>query len=92
MTEAQYEMDLSALLKSVKEEANPENEWVLYDDNYLKPIWGNWAEIVRNMSEVGAYPTVLFYERLEPAEDHSGESFNINVKDVCSIVKKTQQV
>ena len=44
------------------------------------------------MSEVGAYPTVLFYERLEPAEDHSGESFNINVKDVCSIVKKTQQV
>ena len=68
-------MDISALMKDVKAEAVPDKEWVLYDDTYLKPIKGNWTEIVGNMSETGAYPTVLLYDRLEPADEHNGESF-----------------
>ena len=64
-------------MKDVKAEAKPEKEWVLYDDNYLRNIPGNWTEIVGNMSRLRAYPTVLIYERLEAIDEHNGESFNI---------------
>ena len=60
-------------MKDVKVEANGKEEWTLYDDKYLKSMKDNWAEIVRDMSRVNAYPTVLIYESLAVADDHKGD-------------------
>ena len=69
-------------MKNVKAEAEPDKEWVLYDDSYLKHVKGNWKEIVENMSRVNAYPTILLYEKLAAADDYNGDSFKIDEKDL----------
>ena len=78
MTPDQYDLDFGKLMKYVSAEAREVLEWICYDDDYLRPIPGNWAEIVEGMSKHGAYPTILIYERLFKSDQHEfGKSFQI---------------
>ena len=74
MTEEQFELDFDRLMKFVSSEAKDDKEWVCYDDDFLKTMQGNWMEIVGELSRHGAYPTVLFYERLLTTDKHVFDS------------------
>ena len=82
-------MDVDELMKDVKAEASFAQEWVLYDDAFLKHIEGNWAEVVENLTRVEGYPTVVIYEKLEKIDEYKGESFKIKPDDLDRIVKET---
>ena len=73
-------------MKDVETEVLPTTEWVLYDDDLLKFVPGNWAEIVYVMSQTNAYPTVLLYEKLEVTDQYNGDSFKIDDIDLHRIV------
>ena len=50
-------------------EVKPENEWILYDDDRLSFVQDNWTGVLHSILEMKAYPTVLFYEKLESFEE-----------------------
>lgn len=50
-------------------EVKPENEWILYDDDHLSFVQDNWTGVLHACLENGAYPTVLFYEKLVSFEE-----------------------
>ena len=50
------------------EEIKTDQEWVLFDDDTVSSFGENWAGVIKLLIEQQAYPTVLFYERLEEIE------------------------
>jgi len=56
--------------QEIKEgEVKPETEWILYDDDRLSFVHDNWTGVLSSCLENGAYPTILFYEKLVSFEE-----------------------
>ena len=76
-------------MEDIQTEATFDSEWVFYNDDWLRNIGGNWTEVVESMSAIGAYPTVLLYEKLETTDKYDSNSFKISEQDLDRIVKET---
>ena len=52
-------------------EVKNDTEWILFNDEKLSFVKDNWTGVLNDCIEKGAYPTVLFYEKL--ADDKGNE-------------------
>jgi len=63
----------------MKNEVKLDIEWTIFDDAVVDHK-GSWHAVVKQCVEQGAYPTVLFYEKLElleyPPEIIPGSEFS----------------
>ncbi len=51
------------MLKQMKDEAT-KSEWTLFDDSQVVHK-GSWLNVVKDHLEIGSYPKVIFYERID---------------------------
>ncbi len=50
-------------------EVNPRTEWTIFDDAVIDHR-GGWSDVVKQCVDIRMYPTVIFYEKLDPNENH----------------------
>ena len=58
----------------------------MYNDEYLKQIKGGWQTLVSECVEIQAYPTVLFYEKVDQAQTE-GLDLALSVKEIESLAQ-----
>ena len=64
-------VDYSKLEKTLKEmqrEVRASTEWTIFDDAVVDHK-GSWSDVVKQCVELRTYPTVIFYERMDPNEE-----------------------
>ena len=52
-------------------EVSPKTEWTIYNDQHVYSEPRNWEGIIEQCLEGRSYPTILFYERLDPDEEYT---------------------
>jgi hypothetical protein len=67
-------------------EINQQNEWVCYNDTVVSTLRESWFTLVESCVQLACYPTVLFYEKLDPREDYNkSTSFALTDKDISDL-------
>ncbi len=51
----------------MKAEVKPQTEWSIFDDAVID-YRGSWRDVVQQCVEARMFPTVIFYEKLDPNE------------------------
>ena len=51
----------------MKAEVKPQTEWSIFDDAVID-YRGSWRDVVQQCVDIRMYPTVIFYEKLDPNE------------------------
>lgn len=50
-------------------EVTTRTEWTIFDDSVIDHR-GGWHDVVKQCVDIRMYPTVIFYEKLDPNENH----------------------
>jgi len=57
-------------LKELDGEIKPKTEWTCFNDESVNSVPGNWHGIIQQCIELSCFPSVLFFEKLDPEEDY----------------------
>ena len=58
----------------MRAEVMPKTEWIVYNDEHVNSEPKNWEGIIQTQLEYRIYPTILFYEKLDPEKNFLGFS------------------
>ena len=53
------------------QEVKPRTEWTVFNDEHVASEPKNWEGVIEHCLEFRSYPTILFFEKLDPDEDYS---------------------
>lgn len=60
-------------------EVRPRTEWTIFNDEHVASESKNWFGVIEQCLEYRSYPTILFYEKLDPDEDYTkSKDFSLN--------------
>jgi hypothetical protein len=65
-------------LSEMKYETRQKTEWTIFNDEHVASEPRNWEGVIEQCLEYRSYPTILFYEKLDPEEDYD-KSLNFNL-------------
>ena len=69
-------------------EIQPKTEWTCFNDERITSVEGNWASIIETCVEYSCYPTVLFYEKLDPDEEYDvSRDFRLYTSQLENMIK-----
>jgi hypothetical protein len=79
----------------MKNEGRLDTEWAIFDDSVVEHT-ESWREVVKQCVESCAYPTVLFYEKVDPKDARPkvipGSEFSeMQILDLLKISKTPQK-
>ena len=77
--------NLDQSLNQMKSEVGSNNEWTMFDDNNIDNK-GSWFEVVKQCVELRTYPTVLFYERIDPNEEEPKIYSKLTPKEIATLL------
>jgi hypothetical protein len=70
----------------MRDEITDSTEWTCFNDNMVSTMADNWYGLLEQCVEMATYPTVLFYEKLDPNEEYEkSKGFNLNDKDISDL-------
>ncbi len=55
----------------MRAEVMPKTEWIVYNDEHVYSEPKNWEGIIQTQLEYRSYPTIFFYEKLDPDEEYT---------------------
>ena len=75
----------------MKAEISSQTEWSLFDDAVVDHK-GGWRDVVQQCIELRTYPTVLFYEKLDPNEmvPENFEENKLSQKQILEMFEMSQ--
>jgi hypothetical protein len=61
-------------------------EWTIFDDAVVDHK-GNWPDVVKQCVELRTYPTVIFYEKVDPNEVEPKSLAEMSESDIVHLLK-----
>jgi hypothetical protein len=73
-------------------EVTSRTEWTIFDDSVIDHR-GGWHDVVKQCVDIRMYPTVIFYEKLDPNENHPEplDTSEINDRKILAGFKNSKE-
>jgi hypothetical protein len=70
----------------MQKEVSASTEWTIFDDSVVDHK-GNWQDVVKQCVELRTYPTVIFYEKLDPNEDEPKSFTEMRESEIVHLLR-----
>lgn len=69
-------------------ETRNKTEWIIFNDEHVASEPKNWEGVIEQCLEYRSYPTILFFEKLDPEEDYDKSMyFNLLSHDLNRLMQ-----